>query len=147
MERHPAPHGFDRYPSAGLLRRIGVLAEGWVTASEIVGDPQTASGVRGTRLLVPMLDTVRKVTGLDADLLEQDEETGSFRLVLVDAYGEPAGVVTRARATWRQSPQIFGGSQSWEIGPDWEVHVDTKSGDHQAASRLHEALRRVLPTE
>lgn len=85
----------------------------------------------------PLTETARAVSqasGLAVEVLSQDVQTGEFRFLLLDADGQPQGVVSRRRLQWVQSAAIFGGVQDWESGPDWELHVDATSSDPRWAN-------------
>jgi len=92
-----------------------------------------------TAALAPVLQAVEQASGLQVEVLDQDEQTKEFRFVLL-ADGQPSGVVSRRHVQQAQSQQIFGGVQHHESGPEWECHVDTSGTDHRWANGIMRAF-------
>lgn len=87
-----------------------------------------------------ILTAVREASGLDAEMLVQDEDDDTFRIVLLDQ-GEPVGMVSRSPLIHVQSPQRFGGSQEWSSDGEQEYHVDVARYDPRWAYKIRQAMQ------
>ncbi|MET0694145.1 MAG: hypothetical protein ABWY56_09445 [Propionibacteriaceae bacterium] len=85
-------------------------------------------------------DALQEASGLHVKALWQDEETGVFRLILLDAQGQPQALVLRERGGSPQDPAVFAGAQVWWEGEDWNYHIDTTNPDHSWSRPIEKVL-------
>ena len=75
-------------------------------------------------------------------MIAYDDQTDLFQFILLDADGEPRGLVSRLH-DWAEPNPVFGGIQHRTDSADWVQHLDTTSHDPLWIGRIVKALEGV----
>jgi hypothetical protein len=94
------------------------------------------------KALSPILSALEEASGLQGEVLYQDEETGEFTFLLCDD-SQPQALVDRTHAESSPRRAVFAGVQHrWET-EDWTYAVDTTAPDHLWSRPIVKALERL----
>lgn len=91
--------------------------------------------------LSPILEALQKASGLQVEVLYQDEETGAFTFLLLED-GQVQALIDRTDAESTPRPAVFGGVQHRWDTEDWTYTIDAVTTDRMWPRPIVRALER-----
>lgn len=111
---------------------------------DLVPDVDLSSRERVSPALEGVLGAVQAASGLQVEVLDQDDETGTFRFVLLDTDNRPVGLVSRQRTEQVRPPNLFGGLWSCGADEDWTYLVNREGPDNEPDYHWAHGIRTVI---